>query len=241
MMNKIILLLVVLSSVIYGFALGKYQIFPYQQLATIKKQIIKPPKHASSFVGSRFYKERVDYFNTNHLPSYDWVFVGDSITARAYWHELFTEVSVANRGISGDITTGVLNRMESITNTQAKLALLMIGVNDIGWGYEPADIVKGQQQIIEQLLAANMKVIVHSVIVTDGKVYNNQKINDLNARLKAYCKAKGVLYFDLNAFLAPDGFLKDKFNSDGLHLSGLAYRVWQQRLSEFIAANRVTL
>ena len=240
-MNKTSILLVALLSIIYGFALGKYQIFPYQHLASIKKQIIGPQKPASGFVRTAHFDDRVSYFETNHLPNYDWVFVGDSITARAYWHELFPDVSVANRSIGGDITIGVLNRMESITNTHAKLALLMIGVNDIGRGFESKDIVKGQQQIIELLQKAKMKVVVQSVILSDGKVLDNQRILDLNTKLKAYCEAKGVLYFDLNAFLAPNGYLLDEYSADGLHLSGPAYRVWQQRLSEFIAANKGAL
>lgn len=240
-MNKITLMLVAFLSVVYGFALGKYQVFPYQQIAAIKKQMVEPPKPATDFVRSPYFESQVSYFSTNKLPRYDWVFVGDSMTERAYWHEFFTDVTVANRAIGGDITKGVLNRMDTIIDTKATLALLMIGVNDIGWGFEPVDIVKRQQQIIEQLQSAGMKVVVQSIILTDGKVYNNQKIVDLNNRLKAYCKTQDVLFLDLNSHLAPDGFLQDNYSADGIHLSGPGYQVWQQQLKAFLAVNKVVL
>ena len=70
-----------------------------------------------------YFDTKVSYFAINSLSNYDWVFIGDSITERGQWHELFTDVIVANRGIGHDITTGVLNRIDTIVNTEAKLAL----------------------------------------------------------------------------------------------------------------------
>lgn len=70
-------------------------------------------------------KQRFEYYKTKA----DIVMVGDSITDGSEWHEMFPQLNIVNRGISGDTTVGVLNRLEGITQTQAKKAFIMIGVN----------------------------------------------------------------------------------------------------------------
>ena len=44
----------------------------------------------------------------------DTVFLGDSITEGGSWHELFPDSSVRNRGIGGDVTAGVLARIDQV-------------------------------------------------------------------------------------------------------------------------------
>ena len=49
---------------------------------------------------------------------------------KVHWDELLNNDTIQNRGISGDTTDGVLDRLNSI-NKNIKQVFIMIGVNDI--------------------------------------------------------------------------------------------------------------
>lgn len=59
---------------------------------------------------STFYQQRSSLFRLLPVTKNDIVFLGNSITNGNEWDELFGDISIKNRGISGDITAGVLNR-----------------------------------------------------------------------------------------------------------------------------------
>ena len=59
------------------------------------------------------------------------VFVGDSITEGGLWSEWLPGVDVINRGISGNTTQDILDRMPHIVSVKPDKLFLMIGVNDL--------------------------------------------------------------------------------------------------------------
>src|SRR5262245_42410399 len=59
------------------------------------------------------------------------VFLGDSITELCHWSELLQNPSVLNRGIGGDTTQDILNRVDQIYRLRPQKLFLMIGVNDL--------------------------------------------------------------------------------------------------------------
>ena len=46
--------------------------------------------------------------------------LGDSITDEAQWDELLNSTTIQNRGISGDTTSGVLDRLNSMKKKSKK-------------------------------------------------------------------------------------------------------------------------
>ena len=51
------------------------------------------------------------------------------------------EVNVLNRGINGDLTSGMLERFSrSVVDEKADYVIILGGANDIGWGFDPAMI-----------------------------------------------------------------------------------------------------
>ena len=54
---------------------------------------------------------------------YKIVMLGDSITDEGQWDELLNNSKVQNRGISGDTTDGVLDRLDSINKNIEKVNL----------------------------------------------------------------------------------------------------------------------
>ena len=50
------------------------------------------------------------------------------------WSEIFQNPNIKNRGISGDVTEGILYRINEITESQPLQVFLMIGTNDLAQG-----------------------------------------------------------------------------------------------------------
>jgi lysophospholipase L1-like esterase len=90
------------------------------------------------------------------------VFLGDSITQG--WNSLakdFPNRKVANRGISGDTSRGVLYRLkEDVTDLNPKAVVLLIGTNDIEEKATPAMVAGNVRLILEALQRHNAKMPV---------------------------------------------------------------------------------
>ncbi|HZL44304.1 MAG TPA: GDSL-type esterase/lipase family protein [Verrucomicrobiae bacterium] len=94
------------------------------------------------------------------------VFLGDSITQNWGDHlgDSFPGVKVANRGISGDTTRGVLIRLDQdVLALHPDAVVLLIGTNDLEEGADPETIVGNFRLIIAALEGQNMPIIVCQV------------------------------------------------------------------------------
>ena len=69
-----------------------------------------------STVRPNSYTIKVEQFRSYPNASTDFIFLGNSITAGADWNELLGITNAKNRGISGDITFGVLERLNEVTD-----------------------------------------------------------------------------------------------------------------------------
>ena len=63
----------------------------------------------------KYYDQRELLFESLPASENDIIFLGNSITDGGEWSELFQNPNCKNRGISGDVVAGVLNRLETIT------------------------------------------------------------------------------------------------------------------------------
>jgi len=79
------------------------------------------------------------------------LFLGDSITDGGEWCELFGDARLKNRGISGDVTWGVLDRLSEVTAGKPVKIFLMIGVNDLARGKTVEEIIANYETIVERI------------------------------------------------------------------------------------------
>ncbi|OLQ72890.1 hypothetical protein BIT28_06815 [Photobacterium proteolyticum] len=227
MMKKVILLLLVLCSFLYGAATVEYRLLPY---GIIKGIVSKKAEMNSKTIK---YKYKKSFFEQEYVDDFDVVFIGDSITGWAHWNELFPTLLTANRGIGGDTTDGVIDRIDSIVNTKAKKAFIMIGINDILNGKEISFIVTNYKIIIESLLESGMDVYVQSTLITQRRDVN-LKVRELNLILRSLSKQLGVKYFDINLGLSNEGVLSPKYTIDGIHLNGAGYTKWKKKIESYV-------
>ena len=156
----IAVLVSMLLSFLYGAITIQYKILPYGFLKSIMQRLGSGPGQSPSH--SDYFYERKSFFEQHGGHQYDVVFIGDSITDAAEWEDLFPSLKIANRGIKGDRTDGVLERMDSIYSTNAGKAFIMIGVNDFGNGAKVNDVVENYKRIINNLVAHGMQTYVQS-------------------------------------------------------------------------------
>ncbi len=162
----------------------------------------------------------------------DIVMLGNSITAGIDWSELLDRKDIVNRGINGDITEGMLNRMNSVIKVKPKICFFMGGINDLSRRVSPDKTVVNIKNIINILLENDIKPVLQSILYTNEMFYdfehNNKYVTIFNEKLKKFANEKGVLYLDMNEYLSENNLLKAEYTPDGLHLNAEGYIVWGQ-------------
>ena len=202
---------------------------------TIFAQITLPSYPDSIF--STYYQQRVSHFETLPQTKDDLIFAGNSITDGAEWGELFHDLHVKNRGISGDITAGVIHRLDEIANRKPAKVFLLIGVNDLARNITTDSIVKNIFLITKYLhqQTPSTKVFIQSILPVNniyGKFNTHtnkgEEIKIINAQLKKEAANSDYIFIDLySSFTDENGKLKANLSNDGLHLKGEAYLIWK--------------
>lgn len=187
-----------------------------------------------------YYESRQDFYNQLVDMKYDVVFLGNSITERGYWQELIgPKIAVANRGIGGDNTFGVLARLESIVQLRPKKIFLMIGINDIGRGLSQDIIISNYRKILEYLQGhlPQTRIYLQSVLPLHEELLSydylkgkNPLVTQLNQELEKLARTSNIEYVDLHPIFSLNGKLRAEYTTDGIHLNPLAYSVWVNEL-----------
>ena len=166
------------------------------------------------------------------------VFLGDSITEGGLWEEWFPGEHSVNRGIGGETSVQVLERIDGTINDPAAVFLL-IGTNDLTLGYSIPVIAKNVERVVARVraLAPHAQVIVQSVMPRGARWKHS--VLRLNAALADVADRCAARYIDLWPALSDsDGALRPGMTIDGLHLTGPGYKAWVHELQPFIAAIR---
>jgi lysophospholipase L1-like esterase len=168
------------------------------------------------------------------------IMLGDSITAGGNWEKLLKGVDVANYGIGGDTTAGLLLRLSDVYMAKPQRVFLMIGINDIGARITVGEILKNIEEIVEKMNENEIKIIIQSTLYVSKKPSNweirNKAVDDLNKGLQELCIKNNLLYIDLNTVLSDDGALNKKYTNDGVHLLENGYNKWKELIIPIMKA-----
>lgn len=227
-----------LLSFSYGMLIVQYQVFPFEQLRTLKQTFSSEPKQKPKpkLNHSNYFYHKTSFFKQHGQHHYDVVFIGDSITDRAEWEDLFPSLNIANRGIDGDRTDGVLRRLDSIYSTSAKRAFIMLGINDINAGVSPGAVFENYQAIVNQLSEHGMQVYIQSTLFAGKRRENlNAGVIELNEKMQQLAsKDDSITYIDLNKALSKDSLLNSIYSRDDVHLNAKGYAIWKEIISPYI-------
>jgi lysophospholipase L1-like esterase len=176
---------------------------------------------------------RLGMFDLAQIDSANIVMLGDSLTERAQWSEITGCPFVANRGIGGDESPGVLRRLDGIIKLHPSAVFLMIGINDVLSDVPINTIAANVQQTIDTLTKADAHVYLTMVLPVTRKVRSsiNSKVGELNATYRKLADRTNVSLVDFRGEMStPDGALRDELSIDGVHLSPEGYRVWRDAI-----------
>ena len=183
-----------------------------------------------------YYKHKKSQFEVLSMnEKFTTMMLGDSITDEGLWDELLNSDTIQNRGISGDTTDGVLERLNPMGKNIEKV-FIMIGVNDIMRGKSVDEIYSNYLKIIQFFKEKKIKIHIQSTLYIgeSRKADFNPKVEELNKRLEKYASENKITFINLNPIFAPNKVLKKEFNFDDLHLNGSAYKLWSQEIKLFL-------
>ncbi len=168
------------------------------------------------------------------------VFLGDSITEYGEWSELLPKYPILNRGIAGDGIEGVINRLDEIARHDPSMIFLMIGVNDLSF-HKIQSVINMYTKLLSSIqeLMPQTKLIVQSILPVNNAIYHlgieNEAIDQVNAALREICDQSGLTYLDLGAdFKNQENNLKSNYSNDGIHINGIAYNQWKEKLKPWL-------
>ena len=204
---------------------------------------VQLPQYPDSLF-STYYHQRATLFNALPKTNDDIIFIGNSITDGGEWSELFKDLQIKNRGISGDITAGVLNRIDEVVKRKPAKVFLMIGVNDLARGISADSVVKNILLIASYLRqeTPSTRLFIQSILpVNDfynkfsGHTGKAKQIKEVNEALNKNAVAYHFTYIDLHSsFCNEEGKLKRELSNDGLHLKGEGYLLWKHIIYPFV-------
>lgn len=171
------------------------------------------------------------------------VFLGDSITQG--WGDdfrgAFGDAKVANRGISGDTTRGMLVRLaEDVLALDPSGVVMLMGTNDVDNGATPETIVGNVKLILSELKQHDPKLPIVLCAVFPSSPQKNRpaaKIRELNRLLAEAVKGdpQVTLVDTWTLFANKDGEAKPEEFPDLLHLNDDGYAKWAAALRPILA------
>lgn len=165
------------------------------------------------------------------------VFLGDSITAKWQLEPAFANHKIANRGISGDTTRGMLCRFEdNVLPLHPKAIVLLGGINDLFGQGTPESIVTNVRSILELARkASDRPIFVCEVLPCKGRP--TELVMATNSALAKVVGdfADVHLVKTYAPLLRQDGAQDETLFLDGTHPNEAGYAILRNTLSAELA------
>ena len=164
----------------------------------------------------------------------DVAFLGDSLTDGYDVKKYYPQYLVSNRGIGGETTIGLEERMQvSLYDLKPKVAVMLIGANNMDTMFDNYEsILLGFQENMP-----NTKIVLLSLTSMSGEWgKNNQLAAYNNVKIKMLAEKYGYEYVDLySALLNLDsGEIYPEYTTDGGHLTREGYEVLTAKITPAI-------
>ena len=202
-----------------------------------------PLRHADWFT-NLWKQRRGEWANQVEKDQGAVVFLGDSITQG--WGDTmggnFKELKIANRGISGDTTRGMLIRLPGdVLQLKPRGVVMLMGTNDLEENATPETIAANIGLILDELSKANssLPIVVCEIFPSSSsKSRPADKIKKANELIYNLAKErKNVTVVDTwTLFADAQGDAKPVEFPDVLHPNELGYAKWAAALRPIFAA-----
>lgn len=193
------------------------------------------------------YNKRVAQFEAEGgIDSTCIVMLGNSLTENGKnWAErVGTNSKVVNRGIIGDSTIGMIERLCQITPHHPYAIFLMAGINDMSGGIGAQEVAGRVINLIDSIRTQSPQTILFVQSMLPINESNGRwrtldgRTDDIpfgNMLIKAYCQTQGITYIDIFPKLVRgrSNQLRAELTSDGIHLNEQGYKIWAYELRRY--------
>lgn len=188
------------------------------------------------------YVARIQQFKNDPLKMGEIVFLGNSLTEQGGdWSAKFGINGIRNRGIAGDVSDGVLKRLDEIVYFKPKAVFLLIGVNDIfnlqgGGGITSAEYIANNILNIAKTIRQGSpatRIYVQTILPAGADIRANTQL--VNVLIKNNGQSGTYTPVDLHtAFTNNEGLMRQDLTTDGLHLNDKGYKVWTNFIDSLV-------
>ena len=137
------------------------------------------------------------------------------------------KVNVLNRGINGDLTSGMLERFSrGVVDEKADYVVILGGANDLGWGFDPAMIAHNLTTMYDTSLNKGIVSVACSVPSILGFDELIPPRLQLNRMIRAEAEKRSIPFVDFFTATADPqtNRLSEDYSADGLHLNTRGYK-----------------
>lgn len=187
---------------------------------------------------------QVAQFKTYPDADTDIIFLGNSLTAGTKWNELLAQPNARNRGISGDTSFGVLERLDEVVEGQPAKVFLLIGINDIARNFPVEMIQENHRKIVVRIQkeSPRTQIYLQTLLPVNNTFdrypnhYNKDpKIAAVNEGLRQLTEEFDLVLVDLHPhFLDEHGRLSTAYTEEGLHLNAEGYLQWAKIVKPYL-------
>ena len=184
------------------------------------------------------YLKRIVEFKTQPLKKGEIILLGNGlIELGGNWAARLGAPTARNRGITNDLTYGVLQRLKEITYYQPSYVFVEVGIEDLTISKFSASYVAEQIVEIVRLInkeSSSTKIYVNTIFPTNSTNLV-AKIREANTLLQTKSLTEPFTLIDTYAvFSEPSGLIKNIYTTDGIHLTEVGYQLWVSKLAPIL-------
>ena len=195
---------------------------------------------------SHYYKRFATFQEEPAITPNDIVMLGNSLTENGgNWAARLGNPNVINRGIIGDETIGVYDRLHQILPGHPAKIFLMIGINDVSHDLTTDSIAKMIERTARRIRRESPATALYlQSILPINESFGRYKrlsgktnqIPEINKRIKSLSKELKCTFIDLFPLFCEKGSnsLQKNLSTDGLHLNEAGYKIWTRQLKKHL-------
>lgn len=208
-----------------------------------KRGTVRPMKRPYT---DHYYKRLVKFENEPPIGSKDIIMLGNSLTEYGgKWDVRLKKRNVRNRGIIGDETTGVYDRLHQILPGQPAKIFLMIGINDVSHHLSVDSAMVLVTRIIDKIQteSPNTKIYLQSLLPINESFGRYKSLNGktdliplINKEMEVLAAKRKIKYINLFPLFTEKetNVLRKDLTKDGLHLTETGYMIWCKALKRYL-------
>ena len=186
--------------------------------------------------------ERIEDFAAydakNSFPADATIFVGSSSIVRWDTGDRFRGMPLLNRGFGGSQMSDLVHYVkETVLKYSPRTVVVYEGDNDTSAGKRSQQLLEDYKEFVEAVLTAqpSTRIVILSIKPSLARWDVWPDMQESNAAIEAYAQMDArVDFVDIGtAMLGADGLpIPELFVSDGLHMTGAGYDIWDEIVME---------